>query len=107
MSKFSESEVSEFRDTFCLFDKSGKDEILYSDVGECMRAFGFRPSNAEIAKLLNSPTKDEMLQKTLSFNEFLPILSQVWRLFLTEMRRIWPHHFNFLIYTFLNGNHVA
>jgi len=77
MSKFSESEVSEFRDTFCLFDKSGKDEILYNDVGECMRAFGFRPSNAEIAKLLNSPTKDEMLQKTLSFNEFLPILSQV------------------------------
>ena len=77
MSKFSDAEISDFRETFSLFDRSGKNEILYQDVGECFRSFGFRPTNAEINKLLNSPSQDELQKKYVSFDEFLPMLAQI------------------------------
>merc|ERR1712168_1309561 len=77
MSNFSDAEIADFRDIFSLFDRSGKNEILYQDVAECLRSFGYRPTNAEIAKLLNQPSKEDMRKKFISFNEFLPMLAQV------------------------------
>ena len=50
--------LTEFRDCFSLFDKTGEDKIAYYEVGECLRAFGQNPTNAEIAKVLNNPTQD-------------------------------------------------
>jgi len=77
MSNFTEEQVSEFKDLFTLFDRSGEEKIAYHDVGEALRAFGYVPTNEEVNTILNSPSKDEMGSKFVTFNEFLPMLAQV------------------------------
>ena len=52
----------EYRDCFLLFDKTGEDRIAYYEVGECLRAFGENPTNAEVQKVLNNPTQEGAAQ---------------------------------------------
>ena len=49
---------AEYRDIFSLFDKYGDDKIYYGEVGECLRAFGQNPTNAEVTKVLNNPSHE-------------------------------------------------
>ena len=77
MSNFTDEQVSEFKDLFTLFDRSGEEKISYHDVGECLRAFGYTPTNEEVNTILNSPSQDDMGSKFVTFNEFLPMLAQV------------------------------
>jgi len=77
MSNFSDEQVNEFKDLFTLFDRSGEEKIAYHDVGECMRAFGYTPTNQEVHKILNCPSKDDMKTNFVTFNQFLPMLAQV------------------------------
>jgi len=79
MSSFSDEQLSEYKDFFSLFDKTGENRIAYYEVGECLRAFGENPTNAEVAKVLNNPSMDEMNSKMVTFDEFLPMLAQVKR----------------------------
>jgi len=79
MSKISEDVLSDYRDCFSLFDKTGDNKIAYYEVGECLRASGLNPTNADVAKVLNHPSQDEMNSKLVSFEEFIPMLSQVQR----------------------------
>ncbi|XP_076819280.1 myosin catalytic light chain, smooth muscle-like isoform X3 [Clavelina lepadiformis] len=79
MSNFSDSELAEYRDCFSLFDKTGDDKIMYHEVGECLRAFGQNPTNADVAKVLNNPSQEELNTKQVSFEEFLPMLAQIKR----------------------------
>jgi len=77
MSNFTDEQVNEFKDLFTLFDRSGEEKIAFHDVGEAMRAFGYTPTNEEVHKILDSPSKDEMKSRFVTFNEFLPMLAQV------------------------------
>jgi len=79
MSKISEDVLSDYRDCFSLFDKTGENKIAYYEVGECLRAIGLNPTNAEVSKVLNHPSQDEINSKLVSFEEFIPMLSQVQR----------------------------
>ncbi|XP_026691471.1 myosin light chain 3, skeletal muscle isoform isoform X3 [Ciona intestinalis] len=79
MSNFSDEQLSEYRDCFSLFDKTGEDKIAYFEVGDCFRAFGQNPTNAEVTKVLNNPTPEELNSKTVTFEEFLPMLAQIKR----------------------------
>jgi len=79
MSKISEDVLSDYRDCFSLFDKTGENKIAFYEVGECLRAIGLNPTNAEVLKVLNHPSQDEMNSKLVSFEEFIPMLSQVQR----------------------------
>jgi len=79
MSSFSDEQLSEYKDFFSLFDKTGENRIAYYEVGECLRAFGENPTNAEVMKVLNNPSNDEMNSKMVTFDEFLPMLAQVKR----------------------------
>ena len=79
MTEFTEEQLSEYKDFFSLFDKTGENRIAYFEVGECLRAFGENPTNAEVLKVLNNPTQDQMNSKFVSFDEFLPMLAQVKR----------------------------
>nr|XP_025044491.1 myosin light polypeptide 6 [Pelodiscus sinensis] len=42
-----------------------------------MRALGQNPTNAEVMKVLGNPKSDEMNTKTLSFEQFLPLLQTI------------------------------
>lgn len=50
--------TSEYRECFSLFDKTGDDRIALHEVGECFRAFGQNPTNAEVQKVLNNPNQE-------------------------------------------------
>uniref|UniRef100_H2Y9S0 EF-hand domain-containing protein n=1 Tax=Ciona savignyi TaxID=51511 RepID=H2Y9S0_CIOSA len=78
-SNFSDEQLSEYRDCFSLFDKTGEDRIAYFEVGDCFRAFGQNPTNAEVLKVLNNPTPEDLNAKTVTFEEFLPMLAQIKR----------------------------
>jgi len=79
MTKISDEVLSDYRDCFSLFDKTGENKIAFYEVGECLRAIGLNPTNSEVQKVLNHPSKDEMNNKLVSFEEFIPMLSQVQR----------------------------
>jgi len=79
MTEFTDEQLSEYKDFFSLFDKTGDNRIAFFEVGECLRAFGENPTNAEVSKVLNNPSQDAMNSKFVSFDEFLPMLAQVKR----------------------------
>ncbi|KAH1176564.1 hypothetical protein KIL84_021298 [Mauremys mutica] len=67
----------EFKEAFQLFDRTGDGKILYSQCGDVMRALGQNPTNAEVMKVLGNPKSDEMNMKTLSFEQFLPMMQTI------------------------------
>uniref|UniRef100_A0A8C8SKQ8 Myosin light chain 6 n=1 Tax=Pelusios castaneus TaxID=367368 RepID=A0A8C8SKQ8_9SAUR len=71
------SPTIEFKEAFQLFDRTGDGKILYSQCGDVMRALGQNPTNAEVMKVLGNPKSDEMNMKTLSFEQFLPMMQTV------------------------------
>ncbi|XP_025914942.1 myosin light polypeptide 6, partial [Apteryx rowi] len=68
---------AEFKEAFQLFDRTGDGKILYSQCGDVMRALGQNPTNAEVMKVLGNPKSDEMNLKTLSFEQFLPMMQTI------------------------------
>ncbi|XP_042304436.1 myosin light polypeptide 6 isoform X2 [Sceloporus undulatus] len=77
MCDFSEDQTAEFKEAFQLFDRTGDGKILYSQCGDVMRALGQNPTNAEVMKVLGNPKSDEMNMKTLSFEQFLPMMQTI------------------------------
>ncbi|XP_067385933.1 LOW QUALITY PROTEIN: myosin light polypeptide 6-like [Emydura macquarii macquarii] len=77
MCDFSEDQTAEFKEAFQLFDRTGDGKILYSQCGDVMRALGQNPTNAEVMKVLGRPQNEEMNMKTLSFEQFLPMMQTV------------------------------
>ena len=58
MADFTEDQISEFREAFQLFDRSGDERIKLSQVGDVIRALGQNPTNAEVAKVLSNPNPE-------------------------------------------------
>lgn len=71
---------SEFKDAFELFDRTGEGVIPYNQCSSLARCFGYNPTDTSVKILLgggdeeNMPTKQEMEEKSISFDDFLPIL---------------------------------
>ena len=58
MSDFTEDQISDFREAFQLFDRSGDERIKLNQVGDVIRALGQNPTNSQVAKLLNNPNQE-------------------------------------------------
>ena len=58
MSEFTEDQISEFREAFQLFDRSGDERIKFNQAGDVFRALGQNPTNKEVMKVLNNPTPE-------------------------------------------------
>eukprot|EP00794_Sanderia_malayensis_P003360 gene3360-3849_t len=63
--------MSEFQDSFALFDKKGDGMISSNQIGDVLRALGLNPLLSEVHKLQKEIDPDG--EKRLSFDEFLPI----------------------------------
>jgi Ca2+-binding EF-hand superfamily protein len=78
--EFTEDQVDEFKDAFELFDRTGEGVIPYNQCSSLARCFGYNPTDTSVKILLgggdeeNMPTKQEMEEKSISFDDFLPIL---------------------------------
>ena len=77
---FTEDEIAEFKDAFELFDKTGTGIIPYSECANLARCFGYDPLDSHVRVLLGGgdedkpATKAEMESKSISFEDYLPIL---------------------------------
>jgi Ca2+-binding EF-hand superfamily protein len=77
MTDFTEDQISEFREAFQLFDRTGDERIKLNQAGDVFRALGQNPTNAQVMKVLNNPKPEEMATKSLTFDEFLPMLATI------------------------------
>lgn len=57
--------MSEFKEAFQLFDRTGEGKITYSQCGDVMRALGQNPINAEVLKVLGNPKLEGKLELIL------------------------------------------
>uniref|UniRef100_UPI00398EE3BB myosin light chain 3, skeletal muscle isoform-like isoform X3 n=1 Tax=Pristiophorus japonicus TaxID=55135 RepID=UPI00398EE3BB len=74
---FSADDLADFKEAFLLFDRTGDSKITYSQVADVMRALGQNPTNAEVKKILSNPSAEEMTNKAIDFDQFLPMLQTI------------------------------
>jgi len=84
---FSADQIEEWKDYWELFDMEGQGKIYWNQIGECIRSFGWAPTNNQWMKVIHAknggdpeseiPTREELNSKQLTFEEFLPVLAEV------------------------------
>uniref|UniRef100_A0A8C6TXL0 Myosin, light polypeptide 3, skeletal muscle n=1 Tax=Neogobius melanostomus TaxID=47308 RepID=A0A8C6TXL0_9GOBI len=67
----------DFKEAFGLFDRIGDSQVAYNQVAEVMRALGQNPTNKAVTEILGNPNADDMANKRLNFEGFLPMLKKV------------------------------
>uniref|UniRef100_A0A3B4VJR9 Myosin, light polypeptide 3, skeletal muscle n=1 Tax=Seriola dumerili TaxID=41447 RepID=A0A3B4VJR9_SERDU len=68
---------TDFKEAFGLFDRVGDSQVAFNQVADIMRALGQNPTNKDVTKILGNPTADDMANKRLNFDAFLPMLKEV------------------------------
>ncbi|XP_025082010.1 myosin-2 essential light chain-like [Pomacea canaliculata] len=81
MAKYTEDDLNEIKETFCLFDTKGDDKIAACQLGDVLRSLGQNPTEQEIRKCGYSQSPDARI----SFETFFPILQTI-----TKSRSIPP-----------------
>ncbi|XP_043986792.1 myosin light chain 1, skeletal muscle isoform [Gambusia affinis] len=75
--EFSADQVDDYREAFGLFDRVGDNKVAYNQIADIMRALGQNPTNKEVSKLLGNPTPEDMANKRVEFEGFLPMLQTI------------------------------
>ncbi|CAM4601363.1 unnamed protein product [Leuciscus chuanchicus] len=74
---FSPDQMEDYREAFGLFDRVGDSKVAFNQIADIMRALGQNPTNKEVALILGNPTADDMANKRVDFDGFLPMLQFV------------------------------
>ncbi|NP_956294.1 myosin light chain 1, skeletal muscle isoform [Danio rerio] len=74
---FTQDQMEDYREAFLLFDRVGDSKVAYNQIADIMRALGQNPTNKEVTKILGNPTADDMVNKRVDFEGFLPMLQVV------------------------------
>ena len=64
-----DTQISEFKEAFSLFDKDGDGTITAKELGTVMRSLGQNPTEAELQDMINEVDADGQ------FPSYLPIVS--------------------------------
>eukprot|EP01016_Furgasonia_blochmanni_P045628 TRINITY_DN6461_c0_g1_i11.p2 TRINITY_DN6461_c0_g1~~TRINITY_DN6461_c0_g1_i11.p2 ORF type:complete len:230 (+),score=46.73 TRINITY_DN6461_c0_g1_i11:98-787(+) len=72
MSKFSEDQLTEFREAFALYDRNFDGRVNVKELGTIMRALGNNPSENELATMMS----EEGSGGELDFTGFLNVMSK-------------------------------
>jgi len=75
--EFSADQMDDYREAFGLFDRVGDNKVAYNQIADIMRALGQNPTNKEVNKLLGNPSADDMINKRVDFEGFLPMLQTI------------------------------
>ncbi|XP_048835392.1 myosin light chain 1, skeletal muscle isoform-like [Brienomyrus brachyistius] len=75
--EFSSDQMDDYREAFGLFDRVGDSKVAYNQVADIMRALGQNPTNKDVAKILGNPSAEEMANKRVDFESFLPMLQAI------------------------------
>lgn len=71
---FTEEQLTEFKDTFSLFDRDGDGTISTKELGTVMRALGQNPTEFELQDMINEVDADG--NGTLDFTEFVGLMAR-------------------------------
>ncbi|TJX55050.1 hypothetical protein E8P77_24595 [Soehngenia saccharolytica] len=74
---FNQDQLEDYREAFGLFDRVGDNKVAYNQVADIMRALGQNPTNKDVKKILGDPSADDMANKRIDFDAFLPMLKTV------------------------------
>ncbi|CAG5934086.1 unnamed protein product [Menidia menidia] len=77
MTEFTADQIEDFKEAFGLFDRIGDSQVAFNQVADIMRALGQNPTNKDVTKILGNPSADDMANKRLNFEAFLPMLKEV------------------------------
>ncbi|CAO3618426.1 unnamed protein product [Mucor fragilis] len=73
--QLNEQQISEYRESFALFDKNGDGAIDLKELGQVMRSLNQEPTNEELKDMINDVDSDN--NGRIDFNEFLTIMSRM------------------------------
>ncbi|KAI8646221.1 hypothetical protein BD408DRAFT_410404 [Parasitella parasitica] len=73
--QLNEQQLSEYRESFSLFDKDGNGVIDIKELGQVMRSLNRKPTEEELKDMINEVDADE--NGTIDFDEFLTIVSRM------------------------------
>jgi len=74
---FTPDQMDDYREAFGLFDRVGDNKVAYNQIADIMRALGQNPTNKDVTKILGNPSADDMAQKRIEFEQFLPMLQTI------------------------------
>jgi len=74
---FTAEQIEDFKEAFGLFDRVGDNQVAYNQVADICRALGQNPTNKDVATILGKPSADDMANKRINFDAFLPMLKTV------------------------------
>merc|ERR1712183_176051 len=74
---FSADQIEDFKEAFGLFDRVGDQQVAFNQVADICRALGQNPTNKDVATILGNPSADDMANKRINFETFLPMLKTV------------------------------
>ncbi|XP_061648210.1 myosin light chain 1, skeletal muscle isoform [Phyllopteryx taeniolatus] len=75
--EFSADQLEDYKEAFGLFDRVGDNKVAYNQIADIMRALGQNPTNKDVNKMLGSPSAEDMANKRVTFEAFLPMLQTV------------------------------
>lgn len=75
--EFTPDQLEDYREAFGLFDRVGDNKVAFNQIADIMRALGQNPTNKEVNKILGHPSADDMANKRVEFEQFLPMLQFV------------------------------
>uniref|UniRef100_A0A4W4GW96 EF-hand domain-containing protein n=1 Tax=Electrophorus electricus TaxID=8005 RepID=A0A4W4GW96_ELEEL len=74
---FSELAGLDFKEAFGLFDRVGDSKVAYNQIADIMRALGQNPTNKDVKEVLGNPSAEDMANKRIDFDAFLPMLKKM------------------------------
>ncbi|KAG7315623.1 hypothetical protein KOW79_020489 [Hemibagrus wyckioides] len=77
MADFTADQIEDFKEAFGLFDRVGDNKIAYNQVADIMRALGQNPTNKDVKAILGDPSAEDMANKRIDFDAFMPMLKTV------------------------------
>ncbi|KAF9368730.1 hypothetical protein CPB97_004299 [Podila verticillata] len=72
--QLTETQLSEFKEAFSLFDKDGDGTITTKELGTVMRSLGQNPTEADLQDMVNEVDADG--NGTIDFPEFLTMMAR-------------------------------
>ncbi|XP_040045691.2 myosin, light polypeptide 3, skeletal muscle [Gasterosteus aculeatus] len=75
--EFTPDQIEDFKEAFGLFDRVGDSQVGFNQVADIMRALGQNPTNKAVNKILGNPSPDDLANKRVNFEAFLPMLKEI------------------------------
>ncbi|XP_036433513.1 myosin light chain 1, skeletal muscle isoform [Colossoma macropomum] len=72
--EFTPDQLEDYKEAFGLFDRVGDNKVAYNQIADICRALGQNPTNKEVNQILGNPGPEEMANKRVEFEQFLPML---------------------------------